>query len=49
MGHYKYNTSSKSFIHGVSKETKPIGHVINSGFHTAEHIITAPIHEIGEI
>ena len=39
----------KSFMHDISKVTKTIGHVINSGVQTAEHIITAPIHEIGEI
>jgi hypothetical protein len=49
MGHHKHNTSLKSFIHSISKETKPIGHIINSGFHTAEHVITAPIHEIGSL
>ena len=49
MGHHKHHTTMKSFMHDISKVTKPIGHVINSGVHTAEHIITAPIHEIGEI
>ena len=49
MGHHKHNTSIKSFIHSVSKETKPVGHVIQSGFHTAEHVMTAPIHELGSL
>ena len=49
MGHHKHNTSLKLFIHSISKETKPIGHIINSGFHTDEHVITAPIHEIGSL
>ena len=49
MGHHKHNTSIKSFIHSVSKEAKPIGHVIQSGFHTAEHVMTAPIHELGSL
>ena len=49
MGHHKHNISIKSFIHIVSKETKPVGHVIESGFHTAEHVMTAPIHELGSV
>lgn len=56
MGHHKHNSSIKSFIHSVSKETKvlgkstkPLGHVIESGFHTAEHVMTAPIHELGSL
>ena len=49
MGHHKHNTSIKSFIQSVSKETKPVGHVIQSGFHTAEHVMTAPIHELGSL
>ncbi len=38
MGHHKHNTSIKSFIHSVQ-----------SGFHTAEHVMTAPIHELGSL
>lgn len=56
MGHHKHNTSIKSFIHGISKETKvigkatkPLGHVIENGFHTAEHVMTAPLHELGSL
>ena len=45
MGHHKHNTSIKSFIHGISKVTIPLGHVIESGFHTAAHVITAQIDE----
>ena len=56
MGHHKHNTSIKSFIHGISKETKvigkatkPLGHVIESGFHTAEHVMSAPLHELSSL
>jgi len=49
MGHHRHHTSMKSFLHDIGKVTKPVGHVIESGFHTAEHVITAPIHEIGSL
>ena len=49
MGHHKHNTSIKSFLHDVSVVTKPIGHVIESGFHTAEHVMTEPIKEMGSV
>ena len=56
MGHHRHHTSMKSFIHGIAHETKviakatkPLGHIIESGLHTAEHIMTAPIHELGSL
>jgi hypothetical protein len=58
MTHHKHHSPGKAFIHDIAKITKPIGHsiakitkplghAIEKGIHSAENVMTAPIHELG--
>ncbi len=43
MTHHKHHSNIHSFIKDVAKITKPIGHILETGIHSTEHVLTAPV------